>query len=295
MTRVETKNTRPCSAQKTLSPAQAGTAIAKNARKPNPDDLPLATQPRKRGAGTLVALAFLGALLLFPKDSKNLPVIDTQMFNASVARVESLRFDEKDRTCIPNQSSETCFFEAGLLGLKIVEDSRKFIGIPYKWAGRLPEDKAVDCIGLVFCAHGGLVDKPWDEYSVMPSTLMPQLGEPVPGSASTRTANATWSGKKAEMLVRLAPREITDGIVDYSNLMPGDLVFFLKPKKTRDAAVAKIGGRKQWVWHAAIYNGEQGIVHAESRFTHSVLEETLDSFFQKYPATTGFIAVRPRE
>ena len=93
----------------------------------------------------------------------------------------------------------------------IVEVSRALLGVRYQWAGSSP-DRGMDCSGLVkfVLAHFG-VSLPHS------SAMMARLGLPVAH--------------------------------DSSEIRPGDLLFFSKPRSTR-------------ISHVAIYSGDGRIVHA---------------------------------
>ena len=107
----------------------------------------------------------------------------------------------------------------------VVEASRALVGVTYRWAGSSPE-RGMDCSGLVkfVLAHFG-VSLPHS------SAMMARFGLPIAH--------------------------------DSSEMRPGDLLFFSKPKSTR-------------ISHVAIYSGEGRIVHASPR-QRKVVETPLRS------------------
>lgn len=95
----------------------------------------------------------------------------------------------------------------------VVENTRALLGIRYTWAGATPE-RGVDCSGLVRYVFARLgIDLPHS------SAQLARIGEPV--------------GR------------------DTSNMRPGDLLVFSKPKSKR-------------ISHVGIYVGDGMMVHASS-------------------------------
>ena len=124
----------------------------------------------------------------------------------------------------------------------IVETAMKFLGVPYMWGGT--SIKNVDCSGLsrsVFFANG---------------ILLPR--------------NASQQGMIGENL----PFFNTDGTVNWSYLLPGDLVFW--GREATASAPAK-------ATHVGIYIGDGRFIHSSFMVRINSLDSSAPDFYDRRP------------
>ena len=124
----------------------------------------------------------------------------------------------------------------------LVETAMRFLGVPYMWGGT--SVKNVDCSGLtrsVFFANG---------------VLLPR--------------NASQQGRIGENL----PLFNADGVVDWSALLPGDLVFWGREATESTAAKAT---------HVGIYIGDGRFIHSSFMVRISSLDRSAADFYDRKP------------
>lgn len=124
----------------------------------------------------------------------------------------------------------------------LVETTMGFLGVPYMWGGT--SVKNVDCSGLtrsVFFANG---------------VLLPR--------------NASQQGRIGENL----PLFNADGAVDWSALLPGDLVFW--GREATDSAPAK-------ATHVGIYIGDGRFIHSSFMVRINSLDRSAADFYDRKP------------
>jgi cell wall-associated NlpC family hydrolase len=130
----------------------------------------------------------------------------------------------------------------------IVETAKRFLGVPYMWGGT--SIKNVDCSGLsrsVFFANG---------------VLLPR--------------NASQQGRIGENL----PLFNADGAVDWSALLPGDLVFWGREATDSTAARAT---------HVGIYIGDGRFIHSSFVVRINSLDRSAEDFYDRKPLCAGRI------
>lgn len=122
--------------------------------------------------------------------------------------------------------------------------ARSKLGEPYRWEGRgTSKYPDWDCLGILFRAYSKATGRPWWTYEVNPSELVAngKLGVPVPGV----------HGVLREEVV-------------LAQLMPGDVLYFLKPDyRIPDAPLMTRDGVDWWPWHTGMYIGDGKALHAE--------------------------------
>ena len=124
----------------------------------------------------------------------------------------------------------------------LVETAKRFLGVPYMWGGT--SIKNVDCSGLarsVFFANG---------------VLLPR--------------NASQQGRIGENL----PLFNADGTVDWSALLPGDLVFWGREATDSTAARAT---------HVGIYIGDGRFIHSSFMVRINSLDRSAEDFYDRRP------------
>lgn len=153
----------------------------------------------------------------------------------------------------------------------LVDASRKYLGRQYDFGGRGAE---LDCMGLVFLSWSDAGRGPWRRLSVNPTELVSkgQLGNPVDGASP-----------------------IASGKLDPSQLVPGDILFFLgSPENPAEPALATLDGEPLWVWHMGMYTGGPGqdfIVG--DHYAGQVVEEPLPAYLARHTGYVALYAVRP--
>ncbi len=121
--------------------------------------------------------------------------------------------------------------------LKLKERAKQFNGSPYLWGGT--SSKAVDCSGFT-------------------STVYFMNGIILQRDASQQTKYG---------------KEITVKY-DYTNLEPGDLLFFGRPAT---------GIKKERVTHVALYIGDSRFIHASGKVRINSMDSTHPGFIESYP------------
>ena len=119
----------------------------------------------------------------------------------------------------------------------MIIEADRFLGEKWIWNGRNTEKyPGVDCLGLLFLAHGKVVKRQWYDYAYDPSPLVKsgKLGAPVPGLDGVLRGNE-----------------------DRSLLRRGDILYFLlEGYVVDDEPLLTLGNDKYWAWHTGIYVGE---------------------------------------
>ncbi len=130
------------------------------------------------------------------------------------------------------------------IALDFVAAAQTWTGTPYLWEGRgtqrLP---GMDCLGLLFRAHGAVTSTPWHHYAVNPSELVAsgRLGRPVPGLEGIRRDAVTSA-----------------------SLVTGDVLYFLLAEyEIPDAPLWIEDGVRYWPWHTGLYVGGGSVLQAE--------------------------------
>ena len=122
----------------------------------------------------------------------------------------------------------------------IVSTARKFLGTNYNWEGRLTKRfPGLDCLGLLFKTMEKNYGVPWKTWNTNPAALISQIGK-----------------KNKSMFLKSKIN-----VYSINRLKLGDFLFFLWDDKNIWPAILQ-GQKKYWVWHAAIYSGNNNIIHA---------------------------------
>ncbi|MBT3220939.1 MAG: hypothetical protein HN348_17785, partial [Proteobacteria bacterium] len=118
----------------------------------------------------------------------------------------------------------------------MLNEADRYLGEEWIWNGRNTDKyPGVDCLGLLFLAHGKVVGRPWYNYAYNPSPLVKsgKLGAPVKG------LNGVMRGKE-----------------DRGLLKRGDILYFLlEGYVVDDEPLMTSGADKYWAWHTGIYAG----------------------------------------
>jgi hypothetical protein len=147
---------------------------------------------------------------------------------------------------------------------KFISNARKYIGVEYKWGGRLTsKNPGLDCLGLVFLAFAKTYKTNWTKLSVYPSILISenQLGEPVSGLDGVLCRN-----------------------VDINKMATGDIIFLLSRLRIPDEPLVTIDSIKFWVWHVGIVSDISERLFLEAYPGRHVLQRCLDEVLNENEA-----------
>ncbi|WP_235929833.1 C40 family peptidase [Chengkuizengella marina] len=142
---------------------------------------------------------------------------------------------------------------------QIIQAGMKYLGTPYEYGSNRNSTKTFDCSDFVR------------------RTFIDALGVKLPYD----------SRQQADYV-----RDIGDTTTNWKNLQPGDLMFFMSYKGSKESSYSGINKSKQRITHVGIYIGDGKILHTYSKESGGVKVNNIENTHWEYRFVLGGSAIK---